>query len=184
MKLFTCDTLPSYLCPQCCQITVIKQNSSVPGDISLKARPTPLCPWAQATHALPWGQAAHKQCSWQNHPAVVLLKSRESTSDAPVSIQQWSTVSNVAVEVFLAHSHEPWGRSRLREGLWTGSFHAVNVAPQESKLSKHTLSCSRPQSPCTDRPQLSPQGADGKSRHRGGEPAICHVARRNWIHLL
>lgn len=53
----------------------------------------------------------------------------------------------------------------------------MNVAQHKSRLSKHMLSCSRPQSPHTDWPQVSPQGADGKLRHRG-----CHgLTRENLL---
>lgn len=42
--MFTCDTLPSHLCPRCWEI---KQNSWVPRVTSLGARPALLCPGAR-----------------------------------------------------------------------------------------------------------------------------------------
>lgn len=58
MKLFTCDTLPSYLCPQCCQVEIFLAFPAGPGEGCEPAAPVlrtwggrnPRCPAAELAH--------------------------------------------------------------------------------------------------------------------------------------
>lgn len=115
--MFTCDSLPSHLCPHGCEI---KQNSWVSRVISLGARPAPLCPGARPCmlcHGDRLSWLSVQQSCWRSQEALPGHQHPKAQPSCPT--------------VTIPGEQQCQGR-------------AVNVAGQQSRLSKHMLSCSRP----------------------------------------
>lgn len=150
--MLTGDTSPSHLCPRCCEI---KQNSLVPSIISLRARPAPLC-LEQGHACCATGTGLMAECP-SSHAGEQRKHSRETSVPPKVTFCQQSHS-----RTFLSHSHDPWGAA----GPGKGCEHSrAGIQAEQARAVLQQA--------------LEPRGAAGTSRHGRGQPAVCHVARRN-----
>lgn len=149
--MFTCDTLPSHLCPCCFKI---KQSLSAQGHFPTSQASSPV-PWSKAMCAVPWGQVSAECPSSRAGEQRKHSRGTSIPSKVPLCQQRRS-------RTLLSHSHYPWGAAGPGKGC------ECSRAGIQAEQARAVL-----------QQALEHRGAAGTSRHGRGQPAVCHMARRN-----